>query len=75
MSVCLFVCIQPAEFCRLGATISLAYRGSFNPDHMLHGLLSESSDAHQERLRSRRPFVPTRRNQLNNLGRLGIHDS
>ena len=32
--------IQPAELCRLGATLSLAYRGFLKPDHMLHGLLS-----------------------------------
>ena len=35
----------PAEFRRLGATLSLAYRGSPDPDHILHGLLSGSSDA------------------------------
>ena len=36
--------IQPAELRRLGATLSLAYRGSLVPDHILHGLLSGSSD-------------------------------
>ena len=50
--------IQPAELCRMGATLSLAYRGSLDPDHILHGLLSGSSDTGQVRLRSRRPFVP-----------------
>ena len=29
--------IQPAELCRMGATLSLAYRGSLDPDHILHG--------------------------------------
>ena len=64
--------IQPAELCRMGATLSLAYRGSLDPDHILHGLLSGSSDTHQVRLRSRCPFVPDARNLLDNLSRLGI---
>ena len=59
--------IQPAELRRLGATLSLAYRGSLDPDHILHGLLSGSSDTGQVRLRSRRPFVPGARNLLDNL--------
>ena len=50
--------IQPAELRRMGATLSLAYRGSLDPDHILYGLLSGSSDTRQVRLRSRRPFVP-----------------
>ena len=44
----------------MGATLSLAYRGSLDPNHILHGLLSGSSDTGQVRLRSRRPFVPVR---------------
>ena len=64
--------IQPAEFCQLGATLSLAYRGSLDPDHILHGLLSGSSDTRQVKLRSRRPFVPGAQNLLDNLARLGI---
>ena len=64
--------IQPAEFRRLGATLSLAYRGSLDPNHILYGLLSGSSDTHQVRLRSRRPFVPAARSHLDNLARLGI---
>ena len=67
--------IQPAEFRRMGATLSLAYRGSLDPDHILHGLLSGSSDTRQVRLRSRRPFVPGARNLLDNLARLGIRAS
>ena len=35
--------IQPAELRRLGATLSLAHRGSMDPDHILYGLLSGSS--------------------------------
>ena len=67
--------IQPAELRQLGATLSLAYRGSLYPDHILHGLLSGSSDTRQVRLRSRRPFVPAARNLLDNLARLGIRAS
>ena len=67
--------IQPAEVRRMGATLSLAYRGSLDPDHILHGPLSGSSDTLQVRLRSRRPFVPGARNLLNNLTRLGIRAS
>ena len=67
--------IQPAELRRLGATFSLAYRGSLDPDHILHGLLNGSSDTGQVRLRSRRPFVSAARNRLNNLARLGIRAS
>ena len=40
--------IQPAELRRLGVTLSLAYCGSLDPDHILYGLLTESSDARQE---------------------------
>ena len=67
--------IQPAELRRMGATLSLAYRGSLDPDHILHGLLSGSSDTRHVRLRSRRPFVPAARNLLDNLTRLGIRAS
>ena len=58
--------IQSAEFCRLEETLSLAYRGSLNPDHTLYGLLGGSSDACQERLRSSRLSVPAL-HYLNNL--------
>ena len=67
--------IQPAELRRMGATLSLAYRGSLNPNHILYGLLSGSSDTCQVRLRSRRPFVPGAQNLLDNLARLGIRTS
>ena len=67
--------IQPAELRRMRATLSLAYCGSLDPDHILHGLLSGSADTRQVRLRSRRPFVPGARNPLNNLARLGIRAS
>ena len=59
--------IQPAEIRRLRAILSLAHRGSLNPDHILYGVLNGSSDAHQERLRSRRPFVPAAQNLFDNL--------
>ena len=67
--------IQPAELRRLGATLSLVHSGSLDPDHILYGLLSGSSDTRQVRLRSRRPFVPGVRNLLHNLARLGIRAS
>ena len=67
--------IQPAELRRLGATLSLAHRGSLDPDYILYGLLSGSSDTHQVRLRSRRSFVPAARNLLDNLASLGIRAS
>ena len=53
----------------------MAHRGSLDPDHILYGLLSGSSDTWQVRQRSRRPFVPGARNLLNNLARLGIRAS
>ena len=64
--------IQPAELCRLGATLSLDLRGFLDPDHILYGLLSGSSDTRQVRLRSRRPFVPAGWNLLVNLTGLSI---
>ena len=67
--------IQPAELRRMGATLSLAHRGSLDPDHILYGLLSGSSDTLQVRLIFRCPFVPGARNLSNNLARLGIRAS
>ena len=64
--------IQPADLCRMGATLSLAHCGSLDP---MYGLLRGSSDTGQVRLRSRRPFVPAARNLLDNLARLGIRAS
>ena len=48
--------IQPAELHQLGVTLSLAHHGSLDPDHILYGHLSGSSDTCQVRLRSRCPF-------------------
>ena len=67
--------IQPAELRRLGATLCLAQRGSLDPDHILNGLLSGSSDTRQMRLRSRRPFLSAARNLLDNLARFDIRAS
>ena len=39
--------MHPVELRRLGATLSLAHRGSLDPDHILYGLLSGSSDTRQ----------------------------
>ena len=47
--------IQPAELRRMGATLSLAYRGSLDLDHILYGLLSGSTDTRRVRLRSKTP--------------------
>ena len=52
--------IQPAELRRLGATLFLAHRKSLDPDHILYGLLSGSSDTRQVRLRSRRRLCQLR---------------
>ena len=59
----------------MGATLSLAHRAFLDPDHILYGLLSGSSDTRQVRLRSRRPFVPAAQNLLDNRARLGIRAS
>ena len=67
--------IQPAELRRLGATLSLAYRGSLDPDHILYGLLSGSSDTGQVRLRSSARLCQVRGIFLDNLARLGIRAS
>ena len=64
--------IQPAELHQLEATLSLAHRRSLDPNHILYGLLSGSSDTFQVRLRSRCLFVPAAWNLLDNLARLGI---
>ena len=57
------------------ATLSLAHRGSLDPDHILHGLLSGSSDTRQVRLRSRCLFMPAAWNLLDNLASVGIRAS
>ena len=67
--------IQSAELRRLGATLSLDHHRSLDPDHILYGFLSGSSDTRQVRLRSRSSFVPAARNLLDNLARLGIRAS
>ena len=67
--------IQPAELRQLGTTPYLAYLGSLDPDHIFYDVLSGLSDARQQRLTSRRPFVPAARNLLNNLAGLGIRAS
>ena len=59
----------------MGVTLSLAHCGSLDPDHILYGLLSGSSDTCQVRLRSRHLFMPAARNLSDNLARLGIHAS
>ena len=51
--------IQPAQLRRLGATLQSVNRAIHDPDHVLHGQLVGQQNAHQGRLRSRRPFVPS----------------
>ena len=67
--------IQPAELRRLGATLSLAYRGSLDPDHILYELLAGSTHGYRERLKSRRPFVPAARKLLQDLTELDIRSA
>ena len=67
--------IQPPELRRVRVSLSLAYRGSLDPDHILYGFLNGSSDACQERLRSRHLLVPAAWNLLNNFARLSIRAS
>ena len=50
--------IQPAELRRQGATLSLANRATLNSDHILLEQLVGKQNAHQGRLKSRRPLVP-----------------
>ena len=64
--------IQLAELHRLRATLSLAYGGSLDPDHILYELLAGSPDGHKERLKSRHPFVPTAWKLLQDLTELDI---
>ena len=64
--------IQPSELRRLGATLSLAKRGTLDPDHILHVELSGLPNVPRERLKSRRPFVPAARKLLNGLSKLSI---
>ena len=64
--------IQPAEFCRLRATLSLAYCGSLDPGHILYELLAGSTHGYRERLKSRRSFVPAARKLLQDLTELDI---
>ena len=59
--------IQPAEFRRQGATLSLANRSSLDPGHFLHGQLTELPAASRERLKSRHPFTPAVWKVLYNL--------
>ena len=64
--------IQPAELRHQGATLFLANRSSLDPGHILHGQLTEPQAASNERLKSRRSFVPAARTLLHNLSELGI---
>ena len=65
-------CIKPAKFCRLEATLLLANRITLDPEHLLHNHLVKLLDARQERLKSRRLFVPTARKPIDNASELNI---
>ena len=58
---------------RKNATLSLAIRSSFDPDHILGGQLTAPRAASKERLKSRHPFAPSAQKLLHNLSELGIH--
>ena len=60
--------IQPAELRRMRATLSLVHRVSLDPVHILHGLLSGSSDTRQK-------DPDARLDLLDNLAGLGIRAS
>ena len=64
--------IYPSSLRRFGATLSLAYRGSLDPGHILYELLAGSPDGHRERLKSRRPFVSAARKLRQDLTELDI---
>ena len=64
--------IQPAELRRRGATLYLANRATLNPDHILHEQLVGKQNAHQRRLKSRRPFVPAAQKLLDSLTKSDI---
>ena len=65
--------IQPAELRRLGVAPSLAKCCTLDPYHILHGqLVGSFPDVSQERLKSRRPFVPSTPKLLNNISKLVI---
>ena len=64
--------IQPAELRRSGAILSLANRAIHDPDLVMPGQLVGQQNAHQGRLRSRRPFVPAAWKQSDILSELDI---
>ena len=67
-----FASIQPAEFRRLGAKLSLANCAIHDPYLVLHGQLVGQQNAHLGRFRSRRPFVPDAWKLLGSLSKLDI---
>ena len=65
--------IQPTELRRWGATLSLAKRGTLDPDHVLQHKLAGLPDVPRER--PRRSFMPAALKLLNDPSKLGIHAS
>ena len=68
----ILACIQRVGLCRQGATLFLINSGILDPEHLLHDFLVRLLDAQQEKLRSRRPFVPAARKLLNNASEIYI---
>ena len=67
-----YLSLQASSRLSYAATLSLAYRGSLDPDHILYELLSGPPDAHRERLKSRHPFVSAAQKLLHELSELDI---
>ena len=68
----ILVGIQPAELRRLGATLSCENRAIHDHYHVLYGQLVRQQDLLQERLKSRRPFVPAAWKLLDSLSEINI---
>ena len=64
--------IQPAKLCCLGATLRLTNRSILDRKHLLDDHLVRPLDLRQERLKSRRPFVPAAWKLLDNASKLDI---
>ena len=63
--------IQPAELRHLGASLSLHECGTLDSYYILDVQLAGSPKVRQERLKSRRPFVPAARKLCSGLFKLG----
>ena len=64
--------IQPVKLRRLAATLLLTNRSILDPEQLLLDDLVRPLDARQERLKSRRPFVPAAWKLFDNGSELDI---